>query len=41
MFGFRHRIIHEYFGVDLEIIWKIIVAYLDELESKVRELKEK
>jgi uncharacterized protein with HEPN domain len=22
--GLRHRIIHEYFGVDLEIIWQIL-----------------
>lgn len=29
--GFRNRIVHEYFGIDHEIIWEIIVSYLDEL----------
>lgn len=24
MRGFRNRIIHEYFGIDLEIVWQII-----------------
>ncbi|MFB6318749.1 DUF86 domain-containing protein [Saccharicrinis sp. FJH54] len=29
--GFRNRIIHEYFGVDYEIVWSIIESYMDEL----------
>ncbi|MCB9426070.1 MAG: DUF86 domain-containing protein [Flavobacteriales bacterium] len=29
--GFRNRIVHEYFGIDYEIIWDIIESYLDEL----------
>ena len=29
--GFRNRIVHEYFGVDYEIVWEIIDTYLDEL----------
>ena len=29
--GFRNRIIHEYFGIDYEIVWSIIENYLDEL----------
>lgn len=29
--GFRNRIIHEYFGVDYEIVWEIIKEYLDGL----------
>jgi uncharacterized protein with HEPN domain len=29
--GFRNRIIHEYFGVDYEIVWDIIKTYLSEL----------
>ncbi len=29
--GFRNRIIHEYFGVDYEIVWTIIEEDLDEL----------
>lgn len=27
--GFRNRIIHEYFGIDYEIVWEIIESYLD------------
>ena len=29
--GFRNRIIHDYFGIDYEIVWTIIENYLDEL----------
>jgi uncharacterized protein with HEPN domain len=29
--GFRNRIIHEYFGVDYEIVWTIVETYLSDL----------
>ncbi|MGB0879028.1 MAG: DUF86 domain-containing protein [Polaribacter sp.] len=29
--GFRNRIVHEYFGIDYEIVWEIIDSYLEEL----------
>ncbi|MEQ6122366.1 DUF86 domain-containing protein [Reichenbachiella sp. MALMAid0571] len=29
--GFRNRLIHDYFGVDYEIVWEIIQSDLDEL----------
>lgn len=29
--GFRNRIVHEYFGIDYEIVWQIIEENLDEL----------
>lgn len=29
--GFRIRIIHDYFGIDYEIVWEIIDKYLDVL----------
>lgn len=29
--GFRNRIVHDYFGIDYEIVWEIIDNYLDEL----------
>ena len=29
--GFRNRIVHHYFGVDLEIVWQIKEVYLPEL----------
>ena len=33
--GLRHRIVHEYFGVDLEIIWRILQKDLPELRQSV------
>jgi uncharacterized protein with HEPN domain len=33
--GLRNRIIHEYFGVDLDIIWRIISKDLPEFNSKL------
>ena len=29
--GFRNRIVHDYFGIDYEIVWEIIEKNLDEL----------
>lgn len=29
--GFRNRIVHDYFGIDYEIVWSIIETYLDEM----------
>jgi uncharacterized protein with HEPN domain len=29
--GFRNRIVHDYFGIDYEIVWSIAVAYLDDM----------
>lgn len=29
--GFRNRIVHEYFGIDNEIVWNIIKDYLSDL----------
>ena len=29
--GFRNRIVHDYFGIDYEIVWTIIESYLDRL----------
>lgn len=38
--GLRNRVVHEYFGVDLEIVWKIISDDLEDLEHQFRKLKE-
>ena len=35
--GFRNRIVHEYFGIDYEIVWDIIENYLSQL-SEILEL---
>jgi uncharacterized protein with HEPN domain len=37
--GLRNRIVHDYFGLDLEIIWEIIQHDLSELEKQVRALQ--
>lgn len=29
--GFRNRIVHDYFGIDYEIVWTIIETYINEL----------
>ena len=36
--GLRHRIVHEYFGVDLEIIWRILQKDLPELQRSLSRL---
>lgn len=33
--GLRHRIVHEYFGVDLQIIWQILRKDLPELRRSL------
>ena len=33
--GIRNRIVHDYFGVDVEIIWKIIEKDLVELRQQI------
>jgi uncharacterized protein with HEPN domain len=40
MKGLRNRLIHEYFGVDIEIIWLIINEYLDDLHENIASLIE-
>ncbi|MBA7514059.1 hypothetical protein ES705_06083 [subsurface metagenome] len=39
--GFRNRIVHDYFGIDYEIIWSVIEDYLDELIDCIETLIEK
>lgn len=36
--GMRNRIVHEYFGLDLEIIWQVIQHDLPGLEARIRPL---
>lgn len=36
--GMRNKIIHEYFGVDYEIVWKTIKERLPELKPKIEEI---
>jgi uncharacterized protein with HEPN domain len=36
--GLRHRIIHDYFGVDVEIIWKIVKKDIIVLKKNIQSL---
>ena len=35
----RHRIVHEYFGIDLEIIWQILKNDLPLLKAKIESIR--
>ena len=37
--GLRNRIVHEYFGIDPEIVWTIIKNDLDELITQLKKLR--
>lgn len=37
--GLRHRIVHQYFDVDLELVWEIVQSELPTLEEQLRRLK--
>ena len=36
--GLRHRIVHEYFGVDRELVWEIVQTDILELKQKLQGL---
>lgn len=36
--GFRNRIVHDYFGIDHSIVWKIIKGYIPELAKAVQRI---
>lgn len=38
--GLRHRIVHEYFGIDLQLVWVIIHTDLPKLREALRDLAE-
>ncbi len=37
--GFRNRIVHDYFGIDYEIVWKIKEGFLPQTLSLLSQLK--
>lgn len=39
--GFRNRIVHEYFGIDYEIVWSIIENDLEELIFQLNKILKK
>ena len=36
--GFRNRIVHDYFGIDFTIVWKIKISFLPTLISQLETL---
>lgn len=34
--GMRHVIVHEYFGIDLDIVWRVVDGELPRLETALR-----
>lgn len=36
--GFRNRIVHDYFGIDLSIVWHIKEQYLPEIVKQLKKL---
>jgi len=34
--GMRHVLVHEYFGVDFDLIWQVIINDLPQLKEKVK-----
>ena len=36
--GMRNRIVHEYFAINLTILWQTITQNLDPLEAQIREI---
>ncbi len=39
--GMRNKLIHEYFGTDLEIVWKVIVVELPSFKSLLKDIHKK
>ncbi|MCL2156061.1 MAG: DUF86 domain-containing protein [Leptospirales bacterium] len=41
MKGMRNRIVHDYEGIQLNIVWDVLVDFLPELIEKINSLEEK
>ena len=39
--GMRHVFVHEYFGIDIKLVWEIIKNDLPELKDKIKEIIDK
>jgi uncharacterized protein with HEPN domain len=39
MYLLRNKVIHEYFGIDYEIIWDVAINHLPENKSQIEEIK--
>ena len=38
--GMRHILVHEYFGVDSNLIWQVIIADIPNLKTKIKHIIE-
>jgi len=38
MAGMRDKVIHEYFGVNLEVVWETAVRHLPEIKPQIQEI---
>ena len=38
--GFRNRIVHDYMGIDYEIVWEIIEKDLDHLKKQIQGIRD-
>jgi uncharacterized protein with HEPN domain len=37
--GLRHRVVHEYFGVDLQLVWQVLLSHLPILKTVLETLR--
>jgi uncharacterized protein with HEPN domain len=37
--GLRHRVVHEYFGVDLQLVWQVLRSHLSVLKATLETLR--
>jgi len=38
MSGTRNRLIHDYFGIDYDVVWDIIISKLPDLKNDIRDI---
>jgi len=38
--GLRHRLVHDYYEIDIEIIWNTIQKRIPELKSQIEEIRD-
>jgi uncharacterized protein with HEPN domain len=38
LIGFRNILVHQYFGIDHELVWQIIHSYLPETVERIKQL---
>jgi len=38
--GLRNRIVHDYFGIDITIVWKIISDEIKDLKGRIAKIKD-